>query len=332
MSELIFNMELNAESPAPVANDELLEPVKARAVLAWVGATFSDGTECTQEIAEKLVKSVDFSKFSPPLLIDHDWSVDVIKGKMVNIELSDDKEIIAEFDITDPETANKIASGEWSAISVTFESESFEIQECSIVAVPALKGAKIEAQKPTANADDEKSEDLEIPADMKDIDDKPESVDVPELEEAEVPESTEELAEEDTKVKNSMVKKPNIVDNAMITNLKKENADLRKQVMNLEAKMLHNQLLTNATAMVKNFVNSGLTTPAMAEKETAFLFRIGHISPGLVEKYQELKENCAVKPSILQGRLSVPNAQPVSAEDAFIEYATKYDENRGTRK
>lgn len=119
-------------------------PFRARARVAWIGARFSDGSECTKEKARALADSVKPERFAPPLLIDHNWSAEEIKGHMVSLNLDEGGNLIADFDITDEETISKLMSGEWGDVSLTFDAGTLEVQECSIVAIPYVKGARFE--------------------------------------------------------------------------------------------------------------------------------------------------------------------------------------------
>lgn len=288
--------------------------LKCSAVLAWEGAEFSDGLEATEEILQKLADSVDFEKYKPSLLIDHDWSAEKIIGVMTAIKY-ENGELKADFDVMSERAGEKIAKGEWSNISLTFEKSEnddyFKVLECSIVAIPAIFGAKIEA-KESENAED-----------------KPEEAEkTDETEIVETVEKTEEITEEAGETANECDR---IRDGAAVV----ENARLKDEitVLNAKIKRLEKAAETREKEIVVNSLLNkwqaeGKTAPAVAATEKGLLMSL---NTKQLEAYKIVKNDIPAK---IFGRLSsAPEQGAKSADEArFARMKADYEAKIGGKK
>lgn len=289
--------------------------LKCSAVLAWEGAEFSDGLEATEEILQKLADSVDFERYKPSLLIDHDWSAEKIIGVMTAIKY-ENGELKADFDVMSERAGEKIAGGEWENISLTFEksedNDKFKVLECSIVAIPALFGAKIKA-KETENAED-KPEDK--PEETKKTDEN-EIVETVE----ETTEEAEETANECDRIKNGAA----VVENAR---LKNEITVLNAKIKRLEkaAEIREKEIVVNA--LLNKWQAEGKTAPAVAATEKGLLMSL---NVKQLEAYEIVKNDIPAK---IFGRLSAaPEQGAKSAEDArFARMKADYESKIGGKK
>lgn len=294
--------------------------LKCSAVLAWEGAEFSDGLEATEEILQKLADSVDFDKYKPSLLIDHDWSAEKIIGVMTAIKY-ENGELRADFDVMSERAGEKIAKGEWSNISLTFEKSEnddyFKVLECSIVAIPAIFGAKIEA-KESENAE-AKPEDIEKTDETDETD---------EIEKVETVEKTEEVTEETEETANECDK---IKDGAMVV----ENARLKDEITVLNAKIKRleraaetreKEIIVNA--LLNKWQAEGKTAPAVAATEKGLLMSL---NTKQLEAYKIIKNDIPAK---IFGRLSAaPEQGAKSADDArFARMKADYEAKIGGKK
>ena len=310
MTQFLTRLNPKGNDPNIVKNAEIL-PLKATAILAWKGATFSDESECTREILDKLVSSVDLNNFCPPLLVDHDWSASAIKGRMTEVYIDSEERLIAGFDVIDEEAAEKILSGEWRDLSVTFSVPDYELLETSIVAVPAIKGARIirpegeimKVEKPEETAgerDGFKADEVKVPFPEKSEDDSEEVRDAvaevkpnacgddkkaePNAEtEPEKDDSVMEEAcgkDEDEKDKESEnacgdkeIKNTQMLKSNVVENaaLLSQIADLKQQVANAKNEVVRMKQETLISNTVKQWVENGMTMPACVDEETDFL-------------------------------------------------------------
>ena len=279
--------------------------LKCSAVLAWEGAEFADGMEATAEVLKMLADSVDFENYKPSLLIDHDWSAEKIIGVMTAIKF-EDGQLTADFDVMSEAAGTKIERGEWQNISVTYEKSEnddyFKVLECSVVAVPAIFGAKIE------------------PADVKNADDKAEEV-------------TEEVTEE--VAANECDKTRNECDDRERARLV-ENSALRKEiaVLNARIKRMEKAAETREKEIVVNSLldkwqAEGKTAPAVAATEKALLMSL---NAKQLESYKIIKNDIPAK---VFGRMSLPGsaASAESAEEArYQRMLADYEAKKGGLK
>lgn len=280
------------------------EPLKCRARLVWRDAVMSDGTTCNDEMLKKLLDGVKIDQYAPPLCLQHDWDVKNVIGKMTALKLEDDV-LMAEFDVTDPEAQDKISAGVWDSISLSYELPDFKIMECSLVAVPAIPGAKIEAVKDAAVSADDKAADDKAAAD------------------AEKPtEDTAEKIEVDIKddiTKNACGDKDEgRVDNAWspearIVQMAKRIESLEKQNKELSDLIVRNERKKAAEDQVRDWIQNGKTTPAAKDKEIAFMVSL---NSDQLQAYQQLKA-CAVSNSLHGVRLSAPAELAQTREEQF---------------
>lgn len=339
--KIVCNIKAQANAEAGV--------LVARATPAWVGCTFSNGVECTEEIANALVSGVDLETFAPPLLIDHECKARGIVGKMISIELQEGK-VVIDFAVTDPKAIENIVAGTWENVSLSFEEPSYKIIETSIVAVPAIPGAKIKpagelteeaCKKETLNEEEKPCEVNENPAEAP-------AEDTPMAEPAtkEAPVSPEEAREElmaaraeDTPAEEapaepaSAEEKPaeqnSIVENSR---LRAEVTKLQKQVKELNAQITFNSRQKVAEGLVNDWLTVGLTTPVNATKETAFLIELQAVSNSLLEKYKELKGSAPCANVLLGGRKSVANAKAMSHIEELNEMVVNQRLQRRSEK
>lgn len=114
-----------------------------RAVLGWAGAGNANDDEIlSQEDIEALASSYAPAIQQVPVLVQHDWDVRSIIGTVTAVEVIDTM-LMATLDITDDEARAKIRSGEWSNVSIGYSWPDMQILEVSLVAIPAIRGARI---------------------------------------------------------------------------------------------------------------------------------------------------------------------------------------------
>lgn len=287
------------DHPKPLA----AEPLKCRARLVWRDAVMSDGTTCSDEMLKKLLDGVKIDQYAPPLCLQHDWDVKNVIGKMTALKLEDDV-LMAEFDVTDPEAQDKISAGVWDSISLSYELPEFKIMECSLVAVPAIPGAKIEAVKDTAAAEgkaaeDKAADDAETPAE-----------DATEKIEVDIKDDVAENAcgdEDKDRVDNAWTPEARIVQMAKrIESLEKQNKELSDLIV-------RNERRKAAEEQVRNWIQNGKTTPAAKDKEIAFVVSLDRDQ---LQAYQQLKA-CVVSNGVHGVRLSAPAELTQTREEQF---------------
>jgi hypothetical protein len=122
-----------------------------RALVCFVGATFSDGTKCTEDIIGKLFDSATAAGGTIALLKDHDWTVDSIYGYAEQWDLSDDGKLFATFAVSE-QTAAEIDEGRFKNVSIAFTVPDYSVEEVSLVAVPQIRGAAFLEAEPGAEA------------------------------------------------------------------------------------------------------------------------------------------------------------------------------------
>lgn len=290
------------DHPKPLA----AEPLKCRARLVWRDAVMSDGTTCNDEMLKKLLDGVKIDQYAPPLCLQHDWDVKNVIGKMTDLKLEDDI-LMAEFDVTDPEAQDKISAGVWDSISLSYELPEFKIMECSLVAVPAIPGAKIEAVKDAAvsadnkAADDKAADDAEKPAE-----DTAEKIEI---------DVKDDIAENTCGDKDK-----DRVDNgrtmqSRIVQMTKRIESLEKQNKELSDLIVRNERRTAAENQVREWIQNGKTAPAVKDKEIAFLMSLDKEQTAV---YEQLKA-AAVTNGKHGVRLSAPADLAKTREEEFAE-------------
>ena len=231
------------------------------------------------------------------------WDVKNVIGKMTALKLEDDV-LMAEFDVTDPEAQDKISAGVWDSISLSYELPEFKIMECSLVAVPAIPGAKIEAVKDTAAAEgkaaeDKAADDAETPAE-----------DATEKIEVDIKDDVAENAcgdEDKDRVDNAWTPEARIVQMAKrIESLEKQNKELSDLIV-------RNERRKAAKEQVRNWIQNGKTTPAAKDKEIAFVVSLDRDQ---LQAYQQLKA-CVVSNGVHGVRLSAPAELTQTREEQF---------------
>lgn len=293
------------DHPKPLA----AEPLKCRARLVWRDAVMSDGTTCNDEMLKKLLDGVKIDQYAPPLCLQHDWDVKNVIGKMTALKLEDDV-LMAEFDVTDPEAQDKISAGVWDSISLSYELPDFRIMECSLVAVPAIPGAKIEAVKGAAAPADDKATADKAADDKADTDAEKPAEDAVEKIEVDVKDEVAENACGD--------KDKDRVDNAWtpearIVQMAKRIESLEKQNKELSDLIVRNERRKAAEEQVRNWIQNGKTTPAAKDKEIAFMVSLDRDQ---LQAYQQLK--ASIMSNGLHGvRLSAPAELTQTREEQF---------------
>lgn len=294
------------DRPKPMAD----EPLKCEARLVWRDAVLSDGTTCDDEMLDKLLKGVDITKYAPPLCLQHDWDVRDVVGKMTDIKLVDGA-LIAEFDVSDAEAAAKISAGVWDSISLSYELPKCEILECSLVAVPAIPGAKIEPKKaeaeqaPTKDKPEDKTEDK--PADT--TEDKP-AESAPEAEvtediELKVKDNACGDGEDKREVENAKKQSDRVV------MLERQVEELKAQCKELSDLLVKNDRQAKCEAMQREWIANGKTLPAQKDKELGLMITL---DTKQLEAYAQLKTLSA--PAVMCGkRLSTPPEMTESREE-----------------
>ena len=288
------------DHPKPLA----AEPLKCRARLVWRDAVMSNGTTCNDEILKKLLDGVKIDQYAPPLCLQHNWDVKNVIGKMTALRLEDDV-LMAEFDVTDLEAQDKISAGVWDSISLSYDLPDYKIMECSLVAVPAIPGAKIEAVKDAAvsaadkAAADKAAADAEKPAE-----------DTAEKIEIDVKDDIAENAcgdKDKDRVDNGRTTQSRIVQ------MSKRIESLEKQNKELSDLIVRNERRKAAEDQVRDWIQNGKTTPATKDKEIAFLVSLDRDQ---LQAYQQLKA-CAVSNGLHGVRLSAPAELTQTREEQF---------------
>lgn len=323
MRKLIFNLCTPAKekikNDLDYMGDDIPKTLKARAVLAYVGATFSDGSECTEKIASQIVSSVDFTKYAPPLLTDHIWESSNVIGTMTDISLNNGI-IEATFDVKDKEAIKKITEGLWRSISMTFEQGSYFVQECSIVPIPAIPGAKIEPFNELTTEDPSMIEEADLTNS-----DNPED---PSMTEEASPLDDANKSQEDALPTENAQKKESVL-NAEIFKLKKANSLLRSKIQDMEQ-------TSKAKRTLNTWVKNGLIAPADSGAVFIFMRKLMKHGNGLFEEFKNLitskSINSASLPSNIGKRLSVPNCSHMTPIDKAKQEQIDYMRNRLERK
>lgn len=293
------------DHPKPLAT----EPLKCRARLVWRDAVMSDGTTCSDEMLKKLLDGVKIDQYAPPLCLQHDWDVKNVIGKMTALRLEDDV-LMAEFDVTDPEAQDKISAGVWDSISLSYELPDFRIMECSLVAVPAIPGAKIEAVKGAAAPADDKAAVDKAATDKAAADAETPAEDTVEKIEVDVKDDVAENAcsdKEQDRIDNGRTTQSRIVQMAKrIESLEKQNKELSDLIV-------RNERRKAAEEQVRNWIQNGKTTPAAKDREIAFVVSLDRDQ---LQAYQQLKA-CAVANGLHGVRLSSPAELMQTREEQF---------------
>lgn len=272
--------------------DNAPEPLRCLAKLAWTGAIMSDGVKCTDEMLNALLDNVKIENYAPPLILSHDWDVKNVVGKMVDIRRVGDT-LLAEFDVTDREAQRKIQDGTWDSISLTYEQPEYKILECSLVAVPALLGAKIEPKDSAAEPEAEEKPAEEPVAEVS-VDetvkvteenacerreDEPERMEAEREEEAdpedmpEDKEKPEDVDEDEPEKRNSAIV-DNAADRQAVSNYRKLKAEvdkLRKHNKELQSVIKNNARKARCERFINSWVQNGKTLPANAAEELELL-------------------------------------------------------------
>ena len=311
---MILSMNIvKNDHPKPLAE----KPLKCQARLIWKDAVTSDGTTCNDEMLNKLLDGVKLDQYAPPLCLQHDWDVKNVIGKMTGLKIDGDA-LMAEFDVTDPEAQDKISAGVWDSVSLSYELPDFKIMECSLVAVPAIPGAKIEAVKAT-----EPEAEAEKPAEEKPAETEAEkSAEPAEAEKIEVT-VKDDVAENACKDRENACgpeDEKSRVDNARtaetrIVQMAKRIEDLEKQNKELSDLIVLNERRTAAESRVREWIQNGKTAPAVKDKEIAFLMSLDKEQAAV---YEQLKA-AAMSNSKHGVRLSAPVGLAKTREEEFAE-------------
>lgn len=114
-----------------------------RALLGWDGAgNANDDDILSLEDITRIASSFNPMEQQVPVLLQHDWDVRAQIGEVVKVDVYDGM-LIATMEIHDEEALRKIHAGEWRNVSIGYTFPSMEILEVSIVAIPAIRGARI---------------------------------------------------------------------------------------------------------------------------------------------------------------------------------------------
>lgn len=134
---------MNKRSTKALWVKQLEAEAPIRAILGWAGAGNANDNEIlSQEDIEALASSYAPNVQQVPVLVQHDWDVRSIIGTVTAVEIIDTI-LMATLDITDDEARAKIRSGEWSNVSIGYSWPDMQILEVSLVAIPAIRGARI---------------------------------------------------------------------------------------------------------------------------------------------------------------------------------------------
>lgn len=311
----------------PALHPEEAKPLHCKARLVWEDAVLSDGSVCDKEMLDKLLAGVDLSNYAPPLLIQHEWDVRNVVGKMTKLSLDGDLNLVAEFDVSDNEAKAKISEGIWDSISISYELPDFKILECSVVAIPAIPGAKIEAMKPEEAEDKEEPEEAED----KEAEEQPAEEDKAEEPEEKPAEENacsgdddepEKKNPEEETVKNALSTNENVViENGRVNNaatidrLIKTVESLQRQNKELSDLIIKNDRKQKAETLLREWIANGKTLPANKEQEMSFVLSLDDTQ---LKAYTELK-NQVVCNAAVGKRISNPVKPAQSRTEEFIE-------------
>lgn len=307
MNTLDFKIVTNAkEKPEQVE----AEPLKCEAKLVWKDAVLSDGSQCDSEMLDKLLNSVNLETFQPPLLVNHEWNVRNVVGVMTSISVDNDV-LTAEFDVTDREAKQKIAEGTWKNVSITYDLPNYNLLECSLVAIPAIPGARITAK----NEDDEQEVKEE-----QDEQEEPEEAKDAEPEQEEPADNTEEQkpVENACSDDDDSEKKKEVIENGYsseLVMLKKQNENLQKQVKELSDLIVMNEKKQKCEGYLHKWISNGRTLPAQKEQELSFILSLDDTQ---LSAYADLKEK-AVCNALTGKRISQPVKPEQTRTEAFLE-------------
>lgn len=305
MNTLEFKIVKNArENP----NQEA-EPLKCVAKLVWKDAELSDGSKCDSEMLDKLLNSVYLEEFAPPLLVNHDWNVRNVVGVMTSISVQDDV-LTAEFDVTDKEAQKKILEGTWQNVSITYDLPDFNLLECSLVAIPAIPGAKISAKTEEAEQEVKEEEPSEEPEEAKDAE--------PEEQPAEQEPEEEKAVQNDCSGDDDEQKKKELVENGYsseLVMLKKQNENLQKQVKELSDLIVRNERKAKCEGYLHKWISNGRTLPANKEAELSFILSLDEQQ---LYQYADLKEKAICNANVGK-RISQPVKPEQTRTEAFLE-------------
>ena len=305
MNTLEFKIVKNArENPN---QDE--EPLKCEAKLVWEEAVLSDGSKCDAAMLDKLLNSVYLEEFAPPLLINHEWNVRNVVGVMTSISL-DNGVLTAEFDVTDKEAQKKILEGTWQNVSITYDLPDFNLLECSLVAIPAIPGAKISAKAEEAEQEVKEEEPSEEPEEAKEAEQEEEPADNTEEEKA----VQNDGCSDDDKDE----KKKELVENGYsseLVMLKKQNENLQKQVKELSDLIVRNEKKAKCEGYLHKWISNGRTLPANKEAELNFILSLDDTQ---LSQYADLKEQAVCNANVGK-RISQPVKPEQTRTEAFLE-------------
>ena len=305
MNTLEFKIVKNArENPN---QDE--EPLKCEAKRVWEEAVLSDGSKCDAAMLDKLLNSVYLEEFAPPLLINHEWNVRNVVGVMTSISL-DNGVLTAEFDVTDKEAQKKILEGTWQNVSITYDLPDFNLLECSLVAIPAIPGAKISAKAEEAEQEVKEEEPSEEPEEAKEAEQEEEPADNTEEEKA----VQNDGCSDDDKDE----KKKELVENGYsseLVMLKKQNENLQKQVKELSDLIVRNEKKAKCEGYLHKWISNGRTLPANKEAELNFILSLDDTQ---LSQYADLKEQVVCNANVGK-RISQPVKPEQTRTEAFLE-------------
>ena len=216
-----------------------------KALVCFSGATFSDGSTCTEEVLNKLYDSAVAADGTIALLADHDWNIDNIFGYAEEWQKTDDGKLYAVFSMTD-ETAAAVDNGRYKNLSIAFSMPEYKIEEVSIVAVPQIRGAAFLAEKE---------------ADMTETEQETEA---PAVEETKTTEETEKIEVSEEIVANSPIF------NKMLASVKNQVIRLQDEVNALRQRERYNLRLSEAESAFSSLVKNGKAIEANRQIITEF--------------------------------------------------------------
>lgn len=317
----------------PPIHPEEAKPLHCKARLVWEDAVLSDGSVCDKEMLDKLLAGVDLSNYAPPLLIQHEWDVRNVVGKMTKLSLDGDLNLVAEFDVSDNEAKAKISEGIWDSISISYELPDFKILECSVVAIPAIPGAKIEAMEEAEEAKEEpeEAEDKEEPAAEEDKAEEAEEPEKVKEENSACDDEPEKKKKPEEVKENSLPQNENIiVENGRVNNaatidrLIKTVESLQRQNKELSDLIVKNDRKQKAEKLLHEWISNGKTLPANKEQEMSFVLSL---NDDQLKAYTDLKQSVVCN-SALGKRISNPVKPAQSRTEEFIEGYKRFIEGR----
>lgn len=317
----------------PPIHPEEAKPLHCKARLVWEDAVLSDGSVCDKEMLDKLLAGVDLSNYAPPLLIQHEWDVRNVVGKMTKLSLDGDLNLVAEFDVSDSEAKAKISEGIWDSISISYELPDFKILECSVVAIPAIPGAKIEAMKEAEEAKEAEPEEAE------DKEEQPAEEDKAEEPEEEKPAEENACKDDDPEEKkkpeevkeNSLPQNENvIIENGRVNNaatidrLIKTVESLQRQNKELSDLIIHNEKKQKAEKLLHEWIANGKTLPVNKEQEMNFVLSLDDTQ---LKAYTDLKQSVVCNAAVGK-RISNPVKPAQTRTEEFVEGYKRFIEGR----